>query len=48
MTPCEPRIVKRFNPLPSPKQGEIPRSRYIPTRLARFNPLPSPKQGEIH
>ena len=36
----------RFNPLPSPKQGET--SRHWPTRhcIRCFNPLPSPKQGE--
>ena len=36
----------RFNPLPSPKQGETSRLLCAsPTRLC-FNPLPSPKQGE--
>ena len=36
-----------FNPLPSPKQGEImltPQGHY---QMHSFNPLPSPKQGEI-
>ena len=37
-----------FNPLPSPKQGETPRSAASRTHGAGFNPLPSPKQGETY
>ena len=37
----------RFNPLPSPKQGEIGRIRRRRHVNRSFNPLPSPKQGEI-
>ena len=38
--------VWRFNPLPSPKQGETALHR-LPARASPcFNPLPSPKQGE--
>ncbi len=36
-----------FNPLPSPKQGEISRGWPIPIICTCFNPLPSPKQGEM-
>ena len=36
----------RFNPLPSPKQGETPSANSNPQCSASFNPLPSPKQGE--
>ena len=35
-----------FNPLPSPKQGETARSRWLSPVSSCFNPLPSPKQGE--
>ena len=37
----------RFNPLPSPKQGEIPSVASQHHRMDSFNPLPSPKQGEM-
>ena len=36
----------RFNPLPSPKQGETMRPCRLALALDCFNPLPSPKQGE--
>ena len=36
----------RFNPLPSPKQGETQALELYNDLLDRFNPLPSPKQGE--
>ena len=36
-----------FNPLPSPKRGEIRCGPYPVRLLPRFNPLPSPKRGEI-
>ena len=37
----------RFNPLPLPKQGEIPHISNILLAALCFNPLPLPKQGEI-
>ena len=36
----------RFNPLPSPKQGETPCLSCVEHTRRGFNPLPSPKQGE--
>ena len=36
-----------FNPLPLPKQGEIPPTFFPSGRCRCFNPLPLPKQGEI-
>ena len=36
-----------FNPLPSPKQGEIQAPLRCRWCCPSFNPLPSPKQGEI-
>ena len=36
----------RFNPLPSPKQGETSSSSRYGSQELSFNPLPSPKQGE--
>ena len=45
---CEWCRAQRFNPLPSPKQGEILLGHAAPVLpCPRFNPLPSPKQGEI-
>ena len=39
--------VYGFNPLPSPKRGEMSSARRSRHRFNRFNPLPSPKRGEI-
>ena len=36
-----------FNPLPSPKRGEIRRDRCRLPHPPSFNPLPSPKRGEM-
>ena len=36
-----------FNPLPSPKRGEMHREYLGRDGYRRFNPLPSPKRGEI-
>ena len=46
--PAMPRHLShgRFNPLPSPKQGETTIMLKIPLAIFGFNPLPSPKQGE--
>ena len=41
-----PRRQQRFNPLPSPKQGETRSAPSCGTQCRSFNPLPSPKQGE--
>ena len=41
------RCDRGFNPLPSPKQGEMAAERSQDRRPRRFNPLPSPKQGEM-
>ena len=44
---CRPRRpARRFNPLPSPKQGETHPQAQQRAASSRFNPLPSPKQGE--
>ncbi len=37
----------RFNPLPSPKRGEMPSGEWPRRGNKSFNPLPSPKRGEI-
>ena len=38
--------LRRFNPLPSPKQGETNHANPCHQLSLCFNPLPSPKQGE--
>ena len=38
--------LSRFNPLPSPKQGETYPLGWPLDAHTGFNPLPSPKQGE--
>ena len=40
------RSTPRFNPLPSPKQGETRGHAAVGIKPWGFNPLPSPKQGE--
>ena len=41
------RVAQCFNPLPLPKQGEMPHACPRVQTHTRFNPLPLPKQGEI-